>query len=124
VATAALRAGDVETAWATYEKVLASDPAGAGYWLEIGSALAQRKDYPRAIEALRLATAGEAERGRASYNLACVLALTGERAGALDAVERAVSVGFGNRALYRQDDDLASLRGDPRFEALVARLPA
>jgi adenylate cyclase len=54
------------------------------------------------------------------YNVACLFALEGERERAIDLLEQAFASGFGQRDWVRQDPDLASLRGDPRFEALVA----
>jgi tetratricopeptide (TPR) repeat protein len=58
------------------------------------------------------------------YSAACCLALAGDRDAALSALERAVDVGWRNRAGMDKDDDLASLRGDARFAALGARIDA
>ena len=57
------------------------------------------------------------------YNVACLYALAGQRERALRCVEEAVSVGFGNRAWLEHDPDLESIRGDPRFTAILDRLP-
>jgi len=57
------------------------------------------------------------------YNVACLFALEGEADRAIDLLEQAFAAGFGQREWVRQDPDLASLRGDPRFEALVAEGP-
>jgi Flp pilus assembly protein TadD len=54
------------------------------------------------------------------YNVACLYALEGAADKALQALEEVVRAGFGNKAWFRRDPDLASLRGDPRFQALVA----
>ena len=56
------------------------------------------------------------------YNLACSLALTGDPEGAFEALEASLDLGFDDEALLTGDDDLRSLREDPRFEALVERL--
>ena len=56
------------------------------------------------------------------YNLACSLALTGAREAAFDALGHAVDVGFEDAELLTSDDDLCSLRADPRFEAIVRRV--
>jgi Flp pilus assembly protein TadD len=56
------------------------------------------------------------------YNLACSLALLSRRDPALEALERAIQLGFDDQELLRSDEDLASLRADPRFVALVQRL--
>jgi len=56
------------------------------------------------------------------YNLACSLALTQDTEAALQALTEAIGLGFENVDLLRTDDDLASLREDPRYVRLVAAL--
>ena len=58
------------------------------------------------------------------YNLACSLALLGTKDEALDVLERAVELGYCDPQFMLQDDDLAALRGEARFQALVRRLEA
>ncbi|HSN90068.1 MAG TPA: serine/threonine-protein kinase [Anaeromyxobacteraceae bacterium] len=53
------------------------------------------------------------------YNVACFYALEGAVEPALRALEEVVRAGFGNRDWIRRDPDLDSLRGDPRFQALL-----
>jgi tetratricopeptide (TPR) repeat protein len=54
------------------------------------------------------------------YNVACLYALEGAAGQALEALEEVVRAGFGNREWIRRDPDLASLRDDPRFQALLS----
>ena len=54
------------------------------------------------------------------YNLGCVAALSGDRPQALDSLRQAVEGGFRDADAMANDPDLASLRGDPEFEAIVA----
>ena len=60
------------------------------------------------------------------YNLACALAGAGQHARAFAALEEAVELGYAYRERAAQttaaDSDLAPLRGDPRFEVLLARM--
>ncbi|HEX6559419.1 MAG TPA: tetratricopeptide repeat protein [Longimicrobiales bacterium] len=56
------------------------------------------------------------------YNVSCTLAVAGEKEKALACLEDAVRGGFGNRDWLRNDPDLASLRGDARFESLMATM--
>jgi serine/threonine protein kinase len=51
----------------------------------------------------------------------CVFARTGRRERALHALEACLQGGWGNPEWIAQDPDFDSLRGDPRFEAIVAR---
>jgi TolB-like protein/Flp pilus assembly protein TadD/tRNA A-37 threonylcarbamoyl transferase component Bud32 len=54
------------------------------------------------------------------YNVGCVYARLGKTDQALDCLERTVAHGgSGHRGWMRNDGDLASLRGHPRFEAMI-----
>jgi len=57
------------------------------------------------------------------YNLACYWAVAGDGAAALASLERAVELGFAD-ALITTDPDLATIRGDAGFEAIVAAVQA
>jgi predicted esterase len=81
--------------------------------------LMQHGDYARAVVALTLATEAAPARPGFWYNLACSHARAGDRSQALDALEKAVASGFTNRGHIASDEDLKSLRGEPRFEAFV-----
>jgi adenylate cyclase len=48
-----------------------------------------------------------------------VYASVDENERAIDALERAVDRGFGQREWIETDPDLASLRGTPRYEAIL-----
>lgn len=56
------------------------------------------------------------------YNLGCSLALSGHPAEALDALAQAVELGYADADFMLQDEDLAKLREEPRFTALVETL--
>lgn len=55
------------------------------------------------------------------HNLACLAALQDRRQDALDILQLALDRGYANPAIAR-DPDLATLRGDPRFKAMVAEV--
>jgi adenylate cyclase len=59
-----------------------------------------------------------------AYNVACAHALLGEHDRAVELLDRAVRHGRGNLGWIEHDTDFESLRGDPRFEAIVGRLRA
>jgi serine/threonine protein kinase/Flp pilus assembly protein TadD len=54
------------------------------------------------------------------YNIGCLYALMGNGGLALDHLERAIELGMRNKDWLMTDPDLDSLRGDPRFRALLA----
>ena len=58
------------------------------------------------------------------YNAACYYSLAGDTERALDLLERVGATGTGNREWIERDNDLAALRGHPRFDALLAKLDA
>ena len=57
----------------------------------------------------------------ALYNMACVKALRGEDAEAMDCLERAAANGFTDFIHIQKDPDLLSLRSLPRYQALLKR---
>lgn len=56
------------------------------------------------------------------YNVACLYTNQGNKDRALELLEKAVDVGFGDRAWIETDSDLEPLREDPRFKALLERI--
>jgi Flp pilus assembly protein TadD len=58
----------------------------------------------------------------AHYNFACSLSLCGERAAALDALEKAVALGYSDGRFLAEDQDLADLRDEARFQRLLEQL--
>lgn len=55
------------------------------------------------------------------YNLACALAYYADKEAALDALERAIELGFRDIDAIRNDNDLKPLTGRPRFRALLEK---
>lgn len=53
------------------------------------------------------------------YNLACSLALSGRPDDALEALGRAVELGYDDYEWMKKDPDLNSLHGDARFESIL-----
>jgi serine/threonine protein kinase/Flp pilus assembly protein TadD len=98
--------------------------------------LALNPDDPRAATmcAVALCRTGQPEKGLACaeqavaidpedagvrYNVACLYALEGKVEEAITSLEEAFRHGFGNVEWISHDPDLESLRGDPRFQALL-----
>ena len=57
-----------------------------------------------------------------AYNMACAHAVLGDADRAIELLQRAVSKGWSSPSWLAQDPDFDSLRGDPRFERILADL--
>ncbi len=79
-------------------------------------------DYESAAKILTIAGEIAPQRSDVWYNLACALARTGSQKRSVEALERAVDAGFGNREQLLADPDLESLRDNADFQALAAGL--
>jgi adenylate cyclase len=84
--------------------------------------MAHHGEREQGLEWARRALALDPEDSGMLYNTACYFAIQGEREDALDCLEKAVQLGFGLRGWIENDTDLASLRTDPRFEAVLNKL--
>jgi TolB-like protein/cytochrome c-type biogenesis protein CcmH/NrfG len=79
-------------------------------------------DSQRAIDFGERAMIARPDDFSTAYNVACAYAVLGDRERAIELIARAVRDGRGNLGWIENDPDLDSLRGDPRFEAIVERL--
>lgn len=87
-------------------------------WYSRGMELHNDERYEDAIEAFKKAIdAGERE-DAASYNIACGYARLGKKDDAFEWLKKARDAGFDLESYLEDDDDLRSLRSDPRWKAL------
>jgi tetratricopeptide (TPR) repeat protein len=105
-------------------ELLAAEPNDSLALHHVGYAYHVRGRYDEALEYHRRGAAlvGDRYAGTAAYNAACAHALKGEAGAAFEWLEKALGLGFRDAKQIRIDPDLASLRTDPRFEAVVAKL--
>jgi adenylate cyclase len=96
---------------------LAPDDARARYFGAINLAALGERD--KALEWADLALQTDENESNVLYNIACVYAQLGESERAIALLERAVGLGWRDRAWLETDTDLASLREVPRFKALL-----
>jgi len=85
-------------------------------------AMIQLGQGERGLEWASRALAMDPEDSGVLYNVACAYALQGETEQAIGVLEKAIQNGFGHKEWLEHDSDLTSLRGEPRFQALIARL--
>lgn len=102
-----------------FARVLERDPFHAGALRVHAGNLAARGEYTRALQLDRRLVRLQPERPIPWYNLACTYALLGMHEPALQALERALNLGYRHLAHLASDPDLASLHRDPRFARLL-----
>jgi tetratricopeptide (TPR) repeat protein len=88
----------------------------------LGNTFTRRGLHERGLELdLRLVRL-RPESPRAKYNLACSYALLGRPEEAFRALDAAIEYGFDDAEHLARDEDLNSLRDDPRFTELIVRV--
>ncbi len=104
------------------ERVLEIDPRssralslGACAWADLG-------ERERALDWCRRGVEASPDVG-VGYNAACLYAKLGETQPALDCLEKCVARGLGRREWLERDPDWDSVRAEPRFQAVLAKLP-
>ena len=114
--------------WAEAETILKQlvqeYPLEGRNWGRLASAHRRQGEHAEAIAAYRkvLDLLGAGLPYDALYNIAVGQAATGDRAGALQTLEKLVfEEAFLRRPSLLQDDNFASLRGDPRFQKIAAQ---
>jgi adenylate cyclase len=105
---------------AAAERALALNPAESRA-LYLGAVeLQYLGDTARSEEWARRAVQADPNNPLMLYNIGCVHATAGRAGLALDHLERAMELGMRNIDWFMTDPDLASIRDDPRFGALIA----
>ena len=102
-------------------------PDNAGAMAFAASVLAELQDGARAEEWAARAIVIDPEDAVINYNVACTYAVLSRSDAALDRLEQAAWSPWARQYIAKwmqHDSDLDSLRGHPRFQALVARLEA
>jgi non-specific serine/threonine protein kinase len=86
---------------------------GAGAHCRLG-------ELARGLDLVRQAVALDPDDSGVLYNVACIYALAGQPEEALSCLGKAIQNGFGHWEWLEHDSDLESLRGDPRFQTILA----
>ena len=110
------------------EELIDRDPENLDLLVALGEAYARLRRRRRGLEIDRELVRRSPEEPAFRYNLACSLCLTGDLNGACGALLAAIERGFRDFEHLLHDEDLATLRGDPRFglvrDAMAAAAPA
>jgi hypothetical protein len=106
-----------------YEAITKLEPQNAGAWGRLGGALLSLGKYDRAVEALKHSVEINPQ-SNTMYNLAASYARLNDKEKAFEWLDKAMQAGFSNPLLMGTDEDLASIRGEARFKALVSKATA
>lgn len=116
------RTGKLAESLRDFEKALALEPLDARVLANCGAIAVRLRDSRKAraylVEAIRI----EPSLAGPHYNLACVQASGGEVEAALGSLDRAVALGWKNRALAARDACLEPLRAHARFAEILAKM--
>ena len=104
------------------ERQLALDPNDSRA-LILGSSALVDVDRAKAQEWAARAVAAAPDEPSITVNAACTYARLGMKEEALALLAESFGRGFGKRDWIEHDPDYDSLRDDPRFQALLAKLP-
>lgn len=96
----------------------------AGQLMREATQLAQRGEMAKAEELLRRSVEAAPFLAATHYNLACILALRGQKDEAFQSLEMAVAKGFADIKNFDDDKDLISLRADDRFAEIREKMKA
>lgn len=118
------RAAEAEAAYRRAAQVaddhLVLNPDDPRAWTMCAVALCRTGRPEQGLACAQRAVEVDPEDAGVCYNVACLYALEGRIEDALRCLEDAFRHGFGDRAWIEHDPDLERLRGEPRFQALLA----
>jgi adenylate cyclase len=98
------------------------NPDDARAWYLSSAALMRLGQRDQALERAHRASTIDPEDTAVLYNVGCVYALGGSSDEAIDHLDRAIQNGFGQREWLENDSDWDSIRGEPRFQAILRKL--
>lgn len=88
-------------------------------WFQLGFSLHSAGRYDEARKAFERAAELDFNKMQSIYNIACGYARAGDSDQAMVYLKKAWEAGFNEVDQYKNDEDLASLRNDPRFKSLL-----
>ncbi len=102
-----------------YAELAKAEPAFGQGWYRLGYALHALERYDEAVKAY-LQSPGLKSNPMLMYNLACSYARLNEKDKAFEWLNKSISAGFAQVKQFKADPDLDSLRGEARFQEVIA----
>jgi tetratricopeptide (TPR) repeat protein len=113
---------ELPAAVSSLERAVAIAPGNGWAWNSLAHAYLQAKQPAKAAGSFEHVLPYAPKNPGLLYNTACAYALAGDSGKAIELLDRAVTEGYKDKAGLLADPDLAALRADPRFVAIVKRL--
>ncbi len=114
-------ARDFAKAAQLFEEAVKLNPVEGSAWARLGRTYYDLKQYSKAIapyaKAIEL---GSGFRWAHAYDIACCYALDGKKAEAFEWLDESMKMGWRDLQHMRTDEDLVTLREDPRFVEMAA----
>jgi len=119
-ANARERAGAWVDAASIWNRLVLLNPAMPSYWERMGQASKKAHNYAEGIRGFRRALElGASYSGPTEYEIAVCYALSGDKENALLWLEKALALGLRSLTWVQDDEQLESLRTEPRFRSFV-----
>jgi tetratricopeptide repeat protein len=104
---------------AAFQKATEADPGFGRAWHMLGYSLHAAGKLDEALKIHLKATEFPDVAPVATYNVACVHSLKGDKDKAFEWLGKAVALGFGDGAQLANDSDFDNIRDDPRFKKIA-----
>jgi tetratricopeptide (TPR) repeat protein len=106
-----------------YAAIVVAEPGNGKAWFRLGVSRQSQGKFKEAVDAYLKAEA-IGHNPVVMFNLATACARLGDKDDALGWLEKAVGAGFSQVQQAKSDPDLATLRGDPRYQAALDKMEA
>ena len=105
-----------------YEGILKKNPDYVDALVLLGEIYTRQGLYQQGLKIDLKLTHLRPENPVIHYNLACSLSLIGEVSESLQAIKRAIALGYDDFEFMKTDPDLGNLRRDKRFDLFLRRI--
>ncbi len=102
-----------------FERLVKNNPNFIDALIPLAEVYTRKGMYDKGLQIDKRLARLKKEDPTVHYNLACSLALVGDKDDALEALERAIKLGYRDFDHMKKDSDLKTLREDPRFKSLI-----
>jgi len=116
-----VRSKDYASAVREFLKILEDSPFDFQGNYHLAFSYLLLKDFPRAIHYFEIARRIQPRDQLTLYNLACAYSLGGDAEKALEALDVSIDAGFDDPEHLENDPDLDPIRGQPRYQRILAK---